>query len=197
MKNDIHILWVSKYRYLPDSKVARHTHTFYHYLYMAKGSGHIRLEQESMELETGTIYLIPPYVDHEFVSGKAAGMTSYEIKFEINAEGLKKQIDRLPLYLKTQDDQILNLMDKMVKETDYKLDMHEEMTALLFSELIILLQRCSDRHEFFVNDEQSNGANHEFDEILMYMRSHIHKRIKLEDLAKKMCLEKTYFVKKI
>lgn len=200
-KNDIHILWSSSCKYLPGSRVDEHTHDFFHYIYILKGQGEIRIGNATCEMHPNDIYLIPPNTTHGFLNTHTSSkLLCAEIKFDVHDSEYRKTVLGLPHMLSVKNTPVSRILMDIYKEMRVKDSFSESISALLMQELFSYLLRASFcTHETAKPQPKQDGATKTGDDlsrVLDYIFENVQNNITLQDLANICCLEKTYFLKK-
>ena len=196
---NINVLWVESRSYLPDYILPKHTHTFYHYLYVVGGSGAIRIKNKEYKLMPNNLYLVSPETDHTFWASSLSKLVTLEIKFEINDENLNQVISGFPDVINCSNTSVHEILNRLHKERITKKSYYEEMSACILNEVFIKIKRNILVNEKDMGKNSENDGEQPFDDIekiKVYIKNNIDSNITLSELADIANLEKTYFVKK-
>ena len=200
-KNDIHILWSSSCKYLPGSRIDEHTHDFFHYLYILKGQGEIRIGNEVYDMRPSEIFLIPPNTVHGFFnSHESSKLLCAEIKFDVHDPEYRRTVLELPHVLSVKNTPVSRILMDIYKEMRVKDHMSESISGLLMQELFAYLLRATaagkEDAKPAPKQETMTKNGDDLSRVLDYIFENVQNNITLQDLANVCCLEKTYFLKK-
>lgn len=199
-KNEIHVLWSSSCKYLPGSRIDEHTHDFFHYLYILKGQGEIRIGNETYIIKPNDIYLIPPNTVHGFFnSHESSKLLCAEIKFDVHEPEYRRTVLELPHVLSVKNTPVSRILMDIYKETRVKDSFSESVSGLLMQEMFTYLLRVATggRDETRpIRKQESSKTGDDLSRVLDYIFENVQNNITLQDLANICCLEKTYFLKK-
>lgn len=189
----INLLWVAKREYEPNHPLVAHTHTggVYHYIYVIKGEGWIRIGEQFFDISVGQVYLTAPDVEHAFFSSNSAPLVTVELKFEIPDRELDERMRTMPLILDGKDEGIGKLIwDIWEEKTEGRLFYPQIQEARMY-ELMCRIQRQAVMEQYA--DPHGWIA---LQPVLHYMNDHITEPLDLEELAQIAHLERVYFSKK-
>ena len=196
---NINVLWVESRSYLPDYILPKHTHTFFHYLYVVGGSGSIRIKNTEYKLTPNNLYLVTPDTDHTFCASSTSRLVTLEIKFEINDKALCDEVCAFPAVINCSNTSVYEILNRLHNERITKKIYYKELSSCILYEVFIKLKRTvSNLGKRFVGGSESEGeqALDDISKIKIYIKNNIDNDITLTELAEIANLEKTYFVKK-
>lgn len=198
MNSKINILWVESRSYLPEYYLPKHTHSFFHYIYVVGGSGEIKIDDKTYKLLTNYLYLVKPGVEHSFWASKTSKLVTKEIKFEVSDDFFCELLGNLPDTVNCTNTPVYDIFNRIHNERITKKIMYRELSHCLLSEVFFYLKRNL-LNEEKENDEDSHDNSQYTDDISKiksYIKNNIDNDITLQELSDVINLEKTYFVKK-
>ena len=193
MRFGVNLLWVARREYLAGQKLVEHIHSdgVYHYIFVLKGEGEIRIGKESFSFAAGSLYLTAPDVPHSFGSSVKAPLVTVEMKFQISDEALDARIRTLPLHLDVHTGAAGALVWEIWREKELGNLNYQQMQAAQLWQLLCLLERRSAEAEAGDARDRETLAP-----ALSYIEGHIDEQITLSALAQTVHLERVYFAKK-
>ena len=186
------VIWTMNCVYLPGDIVEKHSHTFFHYLYVQSGNGKITIDNTSAELIPGFIYLIEPMLPHEFSAGDK-GLSAYELKFETEDSSLFNKLCTLPNSINTSGFNISGIFQSLFAESVNKDLYYKELILIKFYELITLLFRAGERQQ--KNESGQSKSSDKFSNVLSYINKNLQNEISLQTLADIVHMDSIYFLK--
>ena len=198
-KNIINILWVESRSYLPEDSISKHSHSFFHYIYVANGGGEIKINDTTHRLTSGCIYLIKPGEEHSFSANATEKLVTYEIKFEAHSNNLSYMLYDLPSYVNVTGSTIYEAFSRIHTEHVTKKPYFKELSSCLLTEVIFALKRSVQKEAIKDIPDIEDGIDEQLNsmkEITVYIKNNIDNNITLQELADLVKLEKTYFIKK-
>ena len=93
---DSKFIWIRSGMFLPGHKLLKHTHTFFHYIYVISGTGQISIGGKQYTFQPGCIYTTPVGTEHAFSIDKENTLSILEIKFSLDDLHLTEKLNRLP-----------------------------------------------------------------------------------------------------
>jgi len=191
------IIWAASIDYTPNILVSLHEHTYFHYFYVRRGSGTIRIGNETLELKVGHIYLIPPYTLHE-IRSHSNGLVSCEVKFESETDGIFAGIQHLPNSINIIPygaEAVFDGMFEELKISAEERDSYSEfLLSLRLSELLCLILRANEQLKYTLS--HSTACTGKYARVFAYIDDHLSEDISLETLASIAHSEKSYFLKR-
>lgn len=182
------IRWVASCVYKPGITVAPHSHDFYQYLYVKKGSGYMQADSNKFPLETGKIYILPPNIMHDIASSEE-GMTTYELKFHVNCGS----VPQFPMIIDLSNTYAESVFKGMFNEMTNMHLGYEDMLSVKLDELHLWIARA---HANSNSNDKPSSYSQIFSEVIFYMERHFAEDISLKALADIAHMEKIYFLKK-
>ena len=198
--HDFNIIWIEFCKYLPQSRIDKHEHSFFHYIFVIEGTGDIEIGENKFTLRHNRIYLMPPRTSHSFQNTGDNILYTIEIKFETENENILETLLKFPSYLNLKNTPAKEILTVIYNEMSSKPVIYTEIINLKFMEFITYLMRFSSRQNTkkIKSDFHKNSYKNidEISRVVNYIHSHIEDEITLETLAKEANLEKSYFLKK-
>lgn len=198
-RSQVNILWVESRTYLPEDVILKHSHPFFHYIFVAGGNGEVKVGDKVHRLTSNCIYLIKPNEDHSFFTGKTEKLVTQEVKFEVYDNELLNVLLKLPSVLSVPGLPIYEVFTRIHSECITKKPFYKELSECLLKEVIFYLKRSIEKQNISESDKDvSNSAGQygDFDKIIIYIKNNVDNNITLQELSDLANLEKTYFVKK-
>ncbi len=204
MNDKVNVLWADFLVCSSGNPYDSRQHDFFYCIYVVDGSGEIQLNEEKSRLLPGCFYIIRPGTMYSFKSDNNVTLMVMEIKFEVYDEKLVRKIYSFPDVLSVINTPIYNVLKKIRMEFTKKRVLFSEIAALNLLEILTLAERCiTDKTEKSENEidyksefEFGSGLENEFVKLIAYIHDNLNREITLQELADKMCLEKSYFLKK-
>ncbi len=191
-KFDTKVIWTMNCVYNKGDIVEKHSHTFFHYIYVHKGGGKILIGNEEMPLIHGYIYLINPMTGHEFCAGEK-GMSLYELKFETSDSEIFNKLHTLPTTLDVYKSKVSEIFRSMFPEFAKKDSYSDVLIQYRFYEILTLLFRCNEtQRDTEPNDKKQPDK---FSEVFTYINRNLQKPLTLAELAQIVHMESIYFLK--
>ena len=95
--SDFNIIWVESCEYLSEVRIPKHSHEFFHFIYVTEGMGDITIGEKRYSMSSGNIYLVPSFTNHSFFNRDKIPLKTLEIKFSMNNSVAEETIKKLPL----------------------------------------------------------------------------------------------------
>ena len=189
----INLLWVALREYDDTLNQTPHTHPegVYHYIYVIRGKGWIRIEDKTFDFAPGQIYLTGPGVVHAFAYDLEDPLVTVELKFQILDKALDEKMRNMPLMLDARKNAAGKHIWDMWREKEQGNLMYQQVLAAQAYELMCLLQRLAVEQQW--DDPKAKAS---LQPALQYMSEHLGQSITLTELADAVHLERIYFAKK-
>ena len=189
------IIWVEGCSYLSGAGVPKHKHAFFHFIYVDSGEGKIVIDKVKYSMLPANIYLIPPFIRHEFINNCKNPLKTFEIKFSLNSEdGIIKE---LPYCMNVKNYPIKAVLQTILKEASDKMPMFRNVINSNFQLLLSYLMRCNEEYgDNAVCDNKKKESFPEIDKVIDYIYENLANEITLDNLAEIAGFEKNYFTRK-
>jgi AraC-like DNA-binding protein len=189
----INLLWVALREYDDTLRPAPHTHPegVYHYMYVIRGKGWIRIADKTFAFAPGQMYLTGPGVTHAFDHDLQDPLVTVELKFQILDAALDEKMRSMPFALDARKNAVGQRVWDMWQEKDKGNLMYQQVLAAQAYELMCLLQRLAVEQQW-----EDPKARASLEPALRYMRAHLGQPITLTELADAVHLDRVYFAKK-
>lgn len=195
MNDKINVLWAEFLVYSSGKPMHDHQHDFFHCIYVVEGSGHIQLDELKYKLSPGCFYIAGPGTSHSFGADKNVALMLMEIKFEVHDEELLNKLETFPDVISVINTPVYTILKRIRMELNEKKTLFSEIAALNLTEILTHAERCIiDRNTKSESKTEELGS--ELVKIIAYIHDNLDREITLQELADKMCLEKSYFLKK-
>ena len=185
------VRWVASCVYKPNMSIVPHSHDFYQYLYVKKGSGELQTDGKRLTLEIGKIYVLPPFIQHSIESFDE-GMTTYELKFHANREN-DTALSETTVTIDLSGTHAESVFKGMFNETANMHPMYKEMLSLKLEELHLCMTRAAELDE---SKKKTSSYSQTFSDVIYYMERNYASEMSLKTLADIAHMEKIYFLKK-
>lgn len=186
------VYWAEACTYHPESEIEEHSHDFFHYIYVVKGSGRINIDGRLHEFIPKHMYLLAPGKKHSFCNTREENLVTIEIKFEFFDEELMKEIAKLPEVLDVSETPIKRILTNIKRECANKKLYFEDIVTMNMHEIFSHLKRVEKTKE----TENKTEVPGEISKVIEYINENLERDINLQELADVLCFEKTYFLKK-
>lgn len=193
--------WISTCRIIRESKLAmsrieKHTHKFFHFLYCANGSAYACVNGEKLALEKDTALLIPSNVEHAFYVKDS--FLSIEAKFHCDPElcqALSQKSYLLSQNNLTAAQTMRDIMDEALKQDNYFEDIIN--TKLLFLMLTLLrsveLDEGPTHSDFRYRQLVYSGKDKWLTAVIGYIEDHLNEALSVRSVATHFGYESGYF----
>lgn len=193
-----------KHEELPD-----HLHDWWEILYIHRGKGTFFIEQSFFELEEGDLIIVPPNAVHRSILNKEERLTSTALFFSpaIPAYTIENQSILIDLFKKVKNNKSYHhkldapgrkVLERccydIYQETQGKKDYWEEFIAVEMMKLMIFMNRWME--DTTARQEQVPENLAWMKRVLDYIETHLHSKIRLEELAEIASISPVYFSRK-
>lgn len=185
------IHWVEICTYPTNDMVKPHTHDFFHYLYVIRGSGQMELDGSLQSMQPKQMLLVAPGKLHSFRNIGPGPLVTCEIKFAYGDPAMAAKMEALPQCVDVSATPILGILQNIRREYGQKRPGSSDIIAMNLQEIYIHLQRAVRREAAEPGDTWEHMT-----QVLRYIENGLDCNINLQDLANIVSLEKTYFLKK-
>lgn len=195
--SNFNIIWIESCEYLSEIEIPKHSHEFFHFIYVAEGMGDITIGEKRHSMSAGNIYLVPSFTNHAFFNRDKTPLKTLEIKFTMNNSEAEETIKNLPFRMSVKNYPVKSILLTIFQETFKRRTMSEEIIKLNFQLLIVYLLRCHDDIQENLNcDKSSENFSSEIDMVISYIYENLAEDMSLDDLAGIAGFEKNYFLRK-
>lgn len=189
-KTKIH--WVQVCSYATHDKIDTHSHEFFHYIYVIRGTGALQLEQNLYAMLPKRMYLVAPGKHHAFWNTGEERLVTCELKFDFFDVQAAEQAARLAECVDVGDAPVLGILQNIRREHAGRKPYSSDIIAMNLQEIFLHLQRVQQAGA----GRQTPGAREDLVDVIEYIENNLDCDINLQDLANIVCLEKNYFLKK-
>ena len=188
----IQILWVN-YSFTSEGEgVKTHTHPYYHFFVLRKGSLDITVENELFRISEGEALLVPKNRRHSYLNHSETTAEAVEIKFTLQSPGIETRLLEDSGNRIGKDEAIGLLAEKIVEEySDLGTRADEAAKAYLTSILQILTRPHRGRPEadYFMDD---TGFSELTRQVISYLSAHYAEPVSLDEMARELSFNKAY-----
>jgi AraC-like DNA-binding protein len=194
----LQVLWIGKFIYLPGQKMHNHIHSFFHMIYIIGGKGWLKSQNNKCILEGGQLFLVPPNYEHEYLSDKLNPLKTIEVKFNLFDETLLNNITNINQDLNINITEIKNILEDALNEALLK-DYYyiERIKADIYTILLKILRQC--RYEKPHSETFSQDFTSDYDykgidlrKIFQYIEDNLGSLTTLTSLSKMGGLTPSY-----
>lgn len=199
---NIHIIWLSNHI---AKSVEPHTHDFYQIIFCKNRGGQIIINENKYCAKSNYVYFIKPGALHSIVGG--IDMHIIEIKFLILDNTLNKYMDKVPEEFQLEDISFMKMLFLHIAKEgiESKIYCNETVNSVLKLFLTKVV------HEFNhitapenlgyqvytdIPEHEKNNTDILILDLKNYIEQNLEKNITLDELAQKVNLNKTYFIKR-
>lgn len=199
---DVHILWLSNHI---ANSVEPHTHDFYQIIFCKKRGGQISIDGEDYDAKSNFVYFIKPGSVHSIDCG--IDMHIIEIKFFAYGDDLNKYLAEVPDEFQLSDISFMKMLFLHIARegVESKIYCNETINSALKLFLAKAIREFNEisnleplNYQIFTdvpNHEKTNTDIMILD-LKTYIEQNLDRNITLDELSKKVNLNKTYFVKR-
>ena len=191
INNQARLLYVSSSKYEGDWHSQLHSHHFTELFYVTKGCGGFKIGADEFNVQENDFVIINPNTMHTEVSRDRNPLEYIVIaidgiSFEIPEDSLK---DYISCNYANYKNEILFYLNLMVKESQAKNELYDDMCQQLMQVLLINILRLN---HINVSLTQGKTIRKEIFMIKNYIDRNYHKEITLDTLAEKTHMNKFY-----
>ncbi len=183
------LLSISSSKYENDWESFPHSHYFTEIFFIKSGTGHMKIENESIPVQANSLILIGAQVLHTEFSNPSDPLDYYVL----GVEGLKINTNRPVEYSivnpSANSASIRQCFESILREMHNKHEGYAEICQHYLAILILLVCR-KDHVSYELVDPQN--SNHECHKIKRYIETNYHDKITLDSLAENCNLTKYY-----
>ncbi len=185
------ILWVARANTKPLEGVKKHTHPYYHMMYIVSGKLRLVIEETTYYLNAGNCLLIPRNANHTYFNDGKETAEYMEIKFSLFKSAFDKQLKQ---NVQISDNELAGkLFEQILKEYSAAGNRADHAAA---SYLLALLNFLSAEKRYQNKQQFHYVAAYEYSllsqKIIRYLEAHYNENISLDDLAKAMNRNKSH-----
>lgn len=183
------LLSISASKYENDWESFPHSHYYTEIFFIKSGTGHMKIENESIPLAANNLVLIGAQVLHTEFSNPSAPLDYYVL----GVEGLKINTDRPVEYsvvnASSNVAQIRQCFDNILSEMHNRAEGYAEVCQHYLAILVLLI--CRKDHISYELVDAPNSS-HECHKVKRYIETNYHDKITLDSLASNCNLTKYY-----
>ena len=183
------LLSISASKYENDWESFPHSHYYTEIFFIKSGTGHMKIENESIPLAANNLVLIGAQVLHTEFSNPSAPLDYYVL----GVEGLKINTDRPVEYsvvnASSNVAQIRQCFDNILSEMHNRPEGYAEVCQHYLAILVLLI--CRKDHISYELVDAPNSS-HECHKVKRYIETNYHDKITLDSLASNCNLTKYY-----
>ena len=189
------IIWVESCAYLSETGISKHRHAFFHFLYVDSGAGKITIGDDTYTMDAGSIYLVPPFVDHAFFNSAKTDLKTLEIKFFLNNSETAEATTKLPSCINVKSSPMKAILWTIIKEHTKQKPLSAKVISLNFQLLLTYLQRFGENMDS-TEESDRKKLSPEIEKAVNYICEHLTEELNLEMLSGIVGFEKNYFLRK-
>lgn len=197
-----HIIWIIDHK---TNSLVPHTHDFYQLIYCKKKGGTISIGENTYQAKQDYIYFIPPGTLHSVQQN--GDLTLSEFKFVVQDEEANKLLSNAPFEFQLSDIQFMKMIIQFIVKEGIESKIYCDETTrsalnLLLAKIIHQFNEnsSSQPHDYQVFYRLPEKTKNNTDVLILdlehYMEQNAGSDITLEELAKRVNLNKNYFVKR-
>ncbi|WP_135554936.1 helix-turn-helix transcriptional regulator [Paenibacillus cymbidii] len=187
---------IVKLKYNSGYYIERHSHHFFHYIYVLDGIGQIVVNDATYNVAKGELYLIPIHADHEIHSLESLTTINFKFtcghSFASKLNNLKYRVNDLTPH---EDNIIKDVLNEALCAYEYS----QELINIRFTELLLNMLRretaaesAKARHSLDTHWNR-NAASDELGEVMRYIHANCGKVIHIDELAGIAGYSESYF----
>ena len=199
---NIHIIWLSDHI---ANSTAAHTHDFYQLIFCKSDGGKITVGETKFTAKKNFVYLIKPSTMHSIT--RIADMGIIEIKFFVFDSELCKYLNALPSEFQLCDIAFMKMIFAHLSKVGIERrtfcaeTVKSALTVFLAEAIREFNEKASSAAQTYqVFFDTPKGAKSSTDIAILdlknYIEQNLNKKITLDELAQRVSLNKTYFVKR-
>lgn len=199
---NVHLIWIIDHK---SSTVVPHTHDFYQMIYCKKSGGLIGVGDNVFEAKQGYAYFIRPGTIHSIT--QRSDMKTIDLKFFVQDKEVERYLENVPAEFQLGDIAFMKMLFLFIAKEgiESKIYCNETTNSALWLLLAKIIYEFNDisvcvPHDFQVFYNLPEQVKSNTDVMILnlkeYIDENIHEDIRLEELAQKVNLNKTYFVKR-
>lgn len=199
---NVHLIWIIDNK---SSTVVPHTHDFYQMIFCKKNGGLISVGYKVFEAKQGYAYFVTPGTIHSIT--QRSDMKTIDLKFFVQDSELQEYLSNIPEEFQLGDIAFMKMLFLFIAREgiESKIYCNETTNCALKLLLAKMIHEFNDvsvsaPHDYQVFYSLPEQVKSNTDVMILnlkeYIEENLHKDIRLEELASKVNLNKTYFVKR-
>ena len=194
--HDFNIIWIESCAYPSKTGIPKHNHDFFHYIYVVSGEGEIVIANNKYLMSPGNLYLMPPFVEHDFYNKGEGLLCSFEIKFTIDETKMSNSLKELPFCMDVKKYPVKKILSTVFREKVRKFPRHLDIISCEFQLLLTYILRCYEKNsESYMQSIEEKGINYSIDKVIDFVNENLSQDLNLIQLAHVANFEKNYFVR--
>ena len=191
-RQDIEVLWMSRFYYEKDWKLKEHHHDFSQMMYLFDGDGTIHLGGETRAVCCPEILFIPPMTEHGLEI--TTFLKTLDVKFNVHNAELTRLLETLPSTIPIDPaDNIKRSLEEMRTIGVEKRSFYQERCQLLFSQVLMqLLSHEQDKLARRADATERIAATSVGRALLEYVDAHYAETVRGTDIASALGLSYRY-----
>jgi AraC-like DNA-binding protein len=194
--NDIDTIWVGKFSYEPKWYVQKHSHPFYHIIYVTDGNGFATVNDKNYTLNRDCLIFCPPSCEHRFSAHDNKHLRTIEVKFNLHNSDIEVELQNISgIFISTSKD-IRILFEKIVDDVVKKEYLYRDFLAVRIYTILLLLlkKKNSERYNenLSIKSLIEKHKDFDFEKIFRYIDDNISKSITLNDISTQVGYNSTY-----
>ena len=195
------LIWITNHK---SNSTAAHTHDFYQMIFCKKSGGIITIGNTSFSVRQDYVYFAKPGIMHSVTKQK--NMQTIDLNFSVNDEQTKKYLSNVPEEFQINDVVLMKMLFLFISReaSESKINSNETINhalKVLLNKIIdefndTTARMAYDQCNQYNIDKSYTATDNMILELKDYIEENINKDINLDELANKVHLSKTYFVKK-
>ncbi len=182
-RQDIEVLWMSRFYYEKDWKLKEHHHDFSQMMYLFDGDGTIHLDGKTLTIRCPEILFLPPMIEHGLEI--ETFLKTLDVKFNVHNVELTRLLKTLPRIIPIDPaDNIKHALEEMRTIGVEKRSFYQERCQLLFSQILMqLLSRQHDKLACRTGVSERVATTSVGRALLAYIHSHYDTTVGGTDIA--------------
>lgn len=196
------LIWAVDHK---SNTIVPHSHDFYQMMFCKKAGGIITIGDTSFETRQDFVYFVAPGVMHSIVQKK--NMHTIDLNFSVTDSDIKSYLENVPLEFQISDKFFMKMLFNFVasESTESRIYSLESANHALLLLLIKIIDEYNDTsvqtpYDYRMLYDMGEHPKSDTDEVIFGLRDYIESKISeditLEELASRVHLSKTYFVKR-
>lgn len=196
------LIWVIDHK---ANTIVPHTHDFYQMMFCKKAGGLVTIGDTTFEAKQDYVYFVQPNTMHSIVQKK--NMQTIDLNFSVSDEETRQYLSNVPPEFQINDIVFMKMLFLFIAKeaTEGKKFSGDTISHALRLLLIKTIDEFNDtsvrtQYDYHMLYDITESEKSNTDDLILnlkdYIEENISEDIKLEELADRVHLSKTYFVKR-
>ena len=197
MGKTINVLWVARYDYNSNWKLARHNHDYFQIIYFLSGKGTIFIGKKNYPIESNRLVLIKPGELHGLQVTADCAVKTLDLKFQLIDQELSAILLELPDLFDLQSNEIEDCLSQIKNEGLTRDFLYKDFSELYLQQILLILFRMEHVNSGGRSCETAanlpkQDADTALGKVFQFIEAHYSQPFTLDTLSKEIGYSKSY-----